>query len=100
MQTDMVTGKFMDAFNVEKGRLRELSWVNKHTTHELAKDDSTRSDPRAHAEWLQDHKGGEVQCRLVATQLTVGERLDATQSKPPLNARAMTSLVVDESSCL
>ena len=47
MQTDMRTGKFMDPFKVEKGRLRELSWANKHTTHELAKDQSARS-------WLHD----------------------------------------------
>ena len=33
-------------------------------------------------EYGQDHHGDEVRCRLVATQLANGERLDVTQSTP------------------
>ena len=44
-ETGTMTSKSMDPFKVERGRLRELSWANKHTTHELAKDDSTHSGP-------------------------------------------------------
>ena len=85
MRTDTMTGKFTKPFNVAKGRLRELSWANKHTTGELAKDDNTRCDPQLHAKWLQDHhKGDKVQCRREAVQLAIGERLDDTHRKPPL----------------
>ena len=37
-----------------------------------------------HVMWWEDHKGDEVRCRLVATQLAIGERLDVMQSTPPL----------------
>ena len=80
-----------------------LSWANKHTTRELAKDDSTRSGPQVQGKWVQDTKGDEVQCRLVAKQLAIGERLDDTQSKPPLIVAwrlwATASLHVDELGC-
>ena len=42
----MMIGEFMELFEVEKCRLRELSWANKHATHELAKDDRTRCHPK------------------------------------------------------
>ena len=43
---DKMTRKFMDPLKVEKGRLRELRLANKHTTHELVKDDGcTRWSP-------------------------------------------------------
>ena len=35
------------------------------------------------AEWLQDHKGDEVRCRLVATQLAIGEKGTSRRSTPP-----------------
>ena len=34
-QIDAMTGKVMDPLKVEKSWLRELSWANKHKTHEL-----------------------------------------------------------------
>ena len=40
-----MTGKFMDPLKVEIGRLRELSWANKHKTHELVKDGGARGGP-------------------------------------------------------
>ena len=56
------------------------------------------SDVRA--KWLQDHKGEEVRCRRVATQLAIGGRLDVTQSTPPLILAklllAIASLQADE----
>ena len=35
----------------------------KHTTHDLAMHDTTRSGPYVHAKWLQDHKGDEFHDR-------------------------------------
>ena len=61
--------------NIEKGRLRELSWANKHDTRELVNDDGTRCDPHRHAKWLQDHDGlvalspGEALARLLGLLL-------------------------------
>ena len=67
MQTDDMTGKFMDPCS----RLRELSCSNK--------DDSARSGPEVHAKWLLEHNNDEVRCRLGATQLAIGERLVVTK---------------------
>ena len=79
MRTDMMTGKFIDPFEVERGHLTELIWANKNTNHELAKDCSARDGPHV----LAKCKCGEVQCRLSVTQQTTDERLDAKQSTPP-----------------
>ena len=59
-----------------------------------------RGGCHAHAKWLQDHESDDVRCRLVATQLAIGERLEVTQSTPPLMVArlllAIASLHVDE----
>ena len=94
------SGEILGPLNVEKSRLRELSLVNDHNMYELAKNANARGGSHVHAKWLQDHKGDEVRCRLVATQLALGERLDVTQSTPPLMLAwlllAIVSLRVDE----
>ena len=55
---------------------------------------------RLHAKQLEDNHEDEVGCRLVATQLAIGERLNVTQSTQPLVvARLLVAIVpprVDE----
>ena len=63
--------------------LGELGLTNEHDVHELENVDAC-GGCRVHAKWLQDRKGGEVPCRLVATQLVVVVRLDVAQSTPHL----------------
>ena len=62
-------GKFMETLKVDKGRLRELSWANRHMPHKLGAGNGSQ----VHAKSPQDHKAGEVRCGLVATQLAIGE---------------------------
>ena len=80
------SGEILGPLKVEKSRLRELSLVNEHNMYELVKNANALGGSHVHAEWLQDHKGDEVRCRLVATQLTMGERLDVTQKCTTINA--------------
>ena len=75
--------------------------MSEHNTYELVKNADALGGSHVHAKWLRDHKRDEIRCRLAATQLPIGERLDVTQSTPPsMVARlllAMTSLHADES---
>ena len=74
--------------------------MSEHNMYELVKTADARGGSRAHAKWLQDHMGDHVRCRLVATQLAIGEKLDVAQCSPPLMVArlflAIASLHVDE----
>ena len=67
---------------------------------ELVLNADARGGAHVHAEWFQDHKGVKVRCRLDATKLAMGERLDVTQSTAPLMVErlllASASLHADE----
>ena len=95
----MKSGEILDPLKVEKGQPREFCVMDKHSMYELVKNADAHGG-YVHAKWLQDHKGDEVRSRLVATQLATGERLDVTQSAPPLRVArlllAIASLHVDE----
>ena len=45
-QIDKMTGKFIYPLTVKQGRLRELSWANKHKIHQLADGDGARGGPQ------------------------------------------------------
>ena len=78
---------------------QSLIWVCRASITCTSSSDA-RGGSHVHAKWLQDHTEKEFQCRLVATQLAIGEGLDVTQSTPPLmEARLLlstASLRVDE----
>ena len=91
---DTKSGEVLDILKVEKGRLRDLGSINEHNNYEVVKNAVARGGSHVHAKWLQDHKGDEVRCRLLATQLAIGERPDVTQSTPPsMAARLLLSIV-------
>ena len=69
---------------VEKGGVRELSWANNHTTHELAEGGQyTKWSSSTCEVGCKTTRVMRCGCRLVATQLATGERMDVTQSAPP-----------------
>ena len=74
------SGEMVDPMKVENGRPRELGLMSDHNMYELVNNAGARGGSYFHAKWLQDHKGDEVRCRLVATPWAIGERLGDTQS--------------------
>ena len=68
-------GEILHSLNVEKGRLREVALMSQHDMYELVQNADARGGAHVHTKLLQD----EVGCRLVATQLAIGERVDVAQ---------------------
>ena len=70
---------------VENGRSRG-PWLVDGAQHARAWEERgcTRRFSRACEVALQDSRGDEVRCRLVATQLANDEREEVSQSSPPL----------------
>ena len=68
--------------------------------HELVKNADARGGSHVRAKWWRGNRCDEVRCRLVATQLAIGVRLDVSQSTPALIASrlllAIASLHIDE----
>ena len=56
----MKSGEILGPLKVEKGRLRELGWMNEHNMYDVAKNADARGGSRVHAKWLQDHNGDEM----------------------------------------
>ena len=71
-------GEIPDPLKVEKGRLKELGLMSEDNMCDLVKNADARGGGHVRVRWLQDHKGDEVRCRLVAKQLAIGKRLDGT----------------------
>ena len=92
--------EILDLLKVEKSPLRELGFMNEHSMYDHLKNADVIVGSYVHMKWLRDHEGDEVRCRLVATQLAICERLDVTQSTPPLMVArlmlAIASLHADE----
>ena len=78
---DTMASKFMDPLlEVEKRQLREVSWANKHKTHELVNDDDARGPHQVHAKWLPTSRGNKVRNGLGKTQFAVSVEPSAVQS--------------------
>ena len=93
------SGLLLDPDKVALGRRRELGLMQEHNMYDVVKNEDAKGGSHVHAKWLQDVKGEEVRCRLVATQLAIGERLDVTQSTPPLMiARMLLSFALRHTS--
>ena len=79
---DTMASKFMDPSKVEKRQLREVSWANKHKTHELVNGDDARGSHQVHAKWVPTSRGIKVRSGLGKTQFAVSVEPRAMQSVP------------------